>query len=267
MKIIAEIGWNHLGDMNLAKKMIHQAAKLGVDYCKFQTWSVKNLKEGSWDHDGRREIYKKAELSKEQHFELKEYCESNNTKFLTTIFNINDLEFLKKLSPNLIKIGSPEAYNLELIKKCLLNFDKVILSTGATNWKEVEKFKDLHNINKLVLLHCVSSYPCDPNNANMPKMKKLREIVDRVGYSGHCDGVDDAIIAICNGASFVEKHFTLDKNLPGRDNKFAIIPEEMELLCKFRDNYIKMSKDKGLNLQSIEKDVFEFARGRWSKEI
>ena len=265
MKIIAEIGWNHLGDMSLAKKMILEAAKAGADYCKFQTWSVKNLKEGSWDHDGRREIYKKAELSYDQHIDLKKYCDLNNIKFLTTIFNVDDLDFLKKLNPELIKIGSPEAYNLELIQKCLLNFDKVILSTGATNWEEIEKFKGLKNISKLVLLHCVSSYPCEPNNANIPKMEKLREIVEEVGYSGHCDGLDDAMIAICNGAAYVEKHFTIDKELPGRDNKFAIMPKELQTLCKFRDNFIKMNENKGLNLQKIEEDVFKFARGRWSK--
>ena len=99
----------------------------------------------------------------------------------------------------------------------------------------------------------------------MPKMKKLKKIVNEVGYSGHCDGIDDAIIAICNGATYIEKHFTIDKNLPGKDNKFSITPEEMRFLSKFRDNFIKKNEDKGLNLQSIEKDVFNFARGRWSK--
>ena len=111
MKIIAEIGWNHLGDMGIAKQMINAASTAGADYCKFQTWSVKNLKSGSWDDDGRRELYNKAELSKEMHYELKDYCDENNIKFLTSIFNINDVEFLSKLSPEVIKIGSPEIYN------------------------------------------------------------------------------------------------------------------------------------------------------------
>ena len=86
MKLIAEIGWNHMGDMDLAKKMIEAAASSGANYCKFQTWSEKKLVSGSWDDDGRREIYKKAELSESQHYGLKEYCEKKNTKFLTTIF-------------------------------------------------------------------------------------------------------------------------------------------------------------------------------------
>ena len=87
IKLIAEIGWNHMGDMELAKNMIISAAKSGADICKFQTWSEKNLKSGPWDNDGRREIYKKAELSEEQHFELKKICEENKVLFLTSVFN------------------------------------------------------------------------------------------------------------------------------------------------------------------------------------
>ena len=264
MKIIAEIGWNHLGDMKVAKQMIKAASSSGADYCKFQTWSVKNLKEGSWDNDGRRELYKKAQLTKEMHFELKDYCNQNNTKFLTSIFNIKDIEFLNNLTPEIIKIGSPEIYNIELIKKCLECFDKVILSTGAANWEEILKLKSLPNIKKLVLLHCVSSYPCKPENINIPRMRELKKIVNSVGYSGHYPGIDDAIIAICNGAEFIEKHFTIDKNLPGRDNKFSILPEDLKLLVNFKNNYSEMQKFRGLDLQECEKDIYENIRGCWN---
>ena len=87
MKIIAEIGWNHMGDMNLAKKMIDSASENGADICKFQTWSEKKLGKGSWDDDERREIYKKAELSKEQHIELNNHCKKKNVKFLSSVFD------------------------------------------------------------------------------------------------------------------------------------------------------------------------------------
>ena len=265
MKIIAEVGWNHLGDMKLAREMIDAASNAGADYCKFQTWSVKNLKPGPWDKDGRREIYQKAELTYEKHIELKEYCDNRNIKFLTTIFNINDLEFLKKLIPDIIKIGSPEAYNLELIAECLNNFKNVIVSTGATKWEEINQYKKLNNLNRLILLHCVSAYPCKPENINIPRMHKLREITNCVGYSGHFDGIDDAIIAICNNAEFVEKHFTIDKSLPGRDNQFALMPNQLKKICEFRDNFKKMNKFKGLDFQNIEEDVVNGARGRWKK--
>jgi N,N'-diacetyllegionaminate synthase len=264
MRIIAEIGWNHLGDMDVAKKMIKAASLAGADYCKFQTWSVKNLKEGSWDNDGRRELYNKAELTKDMHLELKNYCNENKTKFLTSIFNIKDIEFLSSLTPEIIKIGSPEIYNIDLIKKCLETFDQVILSTGAAKWEEILKLKSLSNLNRLVLLHCVSSYPCKPENINIPRMIELKKIVKKVGYSGHYPGIDDAIIAICNGAEFIEKHFTINKDLPGRDNKFSILPEELKFLNDFKKNFLEMQKFKGLDLQDCEKDIFDNIRGRWN---
>ena len=169
MKIIAEIGWNHMGDMSLAKKMIDSASKNGADICKFQTWSEKNLKSGAWDKDGRREIYKKAQLSENQQIELKKYCEYRGVRFLTTIFNKNDLNFLFKINPDMIKIGSPEVYNLELIQSCLLKFDKVIISTGAAKWSEIEQISKIKKNKNMVLLHCVYSYPCNAENVNFPR--------------------------------------------------------------------------------------------------
>tara|TARA_B100001123_G_scaffold442452_1_gene586070 strand:- start:1188 stop:1988 length:801 start_codon:yes stop_codon:yes gene_type:complete len=265
MKIIAEIGWNHMGDMNLAKKMIASASENGADICKFQTWSEKKLKPGPWDKDGRREIYKKAELSKDQHLELKKYCEEKKVKFLTSIFNKDDLNFLHEINPGMIKIGSPEIYNVDLIKSCLLKFDQVIISTGAAKWKEIEKITKLENNKNMVLLHCVSAYPCNAENVNIPRMEELKKYSGEFGYSGHFSGIDDAIIAICNGAKYIEKHFTIDQNLPGRDNKFAIMPNDLKKLSKFRDNFLKMNVNRGLDLQECEMDIFNNARGRWGK--
>ena len=95
-------------------------------------------------------------------------------------------------------------------------------------------------------------------------MRELKKIVNSVGYSGHYPGIDDAIIAICNGAEFIEKHFTIDKNLPGRDNKFSILPEDLKLLVNFKNNYSEMQKFRGLDLQECEKDIYENIRGRWN---
>ena len=265
MKLIAEIGWNHCGNMKLAEKMIISAAKNGADFCKFQTWSEKSLKKGPWDRDGRRELYKKAELSIEQHLYLKKICDRNKVKFLTSVFNINDVEKISKINPNFIKIGSPEVYNIKLIKKCLQKFKKVFLSTGGSNWSEILRLKKLKYKSKLILFHNVSSYPCSSNDINMPKMKYLKKISNSFGYSGHYKGIDDAIIAICDGASYIEKHFTINRNLKGKDNKFAITPSELNKIYNFRENYLKMNSFKGLNLQNCEKDTYFKARGRWSK--
>ena len=179
MKIIAEIGWNHMGDMSLAKKMIDSASINGADICKFQTWSEKNLKPGPWDTDGRREIYKKAQLSQDQHFELKKYCENKNVKFLTSIFNKTDLDFLLRVNSKMIKIPSHEIYNLDLIENCLIKFDKILISTGAAKWSEIERLTKVKNKSKIIFMHCVSAYPCNPENINFPRLKNTFHSVHR----------------------------------------------------------------------------------------
>lgn len=265
INIIAEIGWNHMGDMDLAKKMIINASDNGADICKFQTWSEKKLKEGAWDNDGRREIYKKAQLSKDNHIILKQVCEDKGVQFMTSIFDIGDLEFLSGLGMDIIKIPSHEVYNIELIKSVAESFNIVLVSTGAAKWEEVKKIVKTVNMNNIIFLHCVSNYPCPPEQTNLPRMKKLKELTNKeVGYSGHCAGIDDAIAAISQGATYVEKHFTVSQELPGRDNKFAIMPEQLKVLANFRDNYIKMSINQGLDLQKCELDTYNNYRGRWS---
>ena len=265
-ELIAEIGWNHMGDMKLAEKMISEASKSGADYCKFQTWKVKNLKNGPWDSDGRLEIYNKAELSDENHLQLVKLCEKYKVKFLTSLFNIGDLDFVSKLSSKAIKIPSHEIYNLDLIKKSCENFKKVFISVGACEWEEFNNIlKSGINLKKVFFMHCVSSYPLSEENVNFPKLYKIKEKHSQIGYSGHLKGIEDAIAAISFGASIVEKHFTIDNNLPGRDNKFALLPSEMKQISNYRDIFSKMNIDKGLDVQDCEMDIYKNYRGRWSK--
>lgn len=265
-ELIAEIGWNHMGDMSLAEKMISEASKAGVDFCKFQTWKVKNLKEGPWNKDGRLEIYNKAELTDENHKTLIILCKKYKVKFLTSVFNVKDLDFISKLSNHAIKIPSHEVYNLELIKKSCEVFEKVFISVGACKWQEFENILNLDiDLGKVYFMHCVSSYPLEEGNVNFPKLLKIKEIHNKVGYSGHLKGIDDAIAAISLGATIVEKHFTIDNDLPGRDNKFALLPEEIKKIANYRDIFLKMTIDKGLNVQECEMDIYNNYRGRWSK--
>ena len=265
-ELIAEIGWNHMGDMTLAEKMILEASKSGADYCKFQTWKVKNLKDGPWNTDGRLEIYNKAELSDQNHEILIELCKKYKVNFLTSVFNINDVDFLSKLSNEAIKIPSHEIYNLDLIKKSSENFQKIFISVGACKWEEFKNILNLDiDLNQVFFMHCVSSYPLKEENVNFPKFLKIKAEHQQIGYSGHLKGVDDAIAAISNGAMIVEKHFTIDNNLPGRDNKFALLPKEMKIISNYRDIFSKMNIDKGLNVQECEMDIYKNYRGRWSK--
>ena len=136
-KLIAEIGWNHMGDMKLAKKMILSAKKSGADFAKFQTWSVDRLKPGVWDTDGRREIYENAELDLNKHLDLKEYCDKVDIGFMSSVFSIKDAELLKQVTTDYVKIPSFESRNSDLIKYCVDNFNKLLISTGTSNFHEI----------------------------------------------------------------------------------------------------------------------------------
>lgn len=261
--LIAEIGWNHLGDMSLAEKMIKSAAINGADICKFQSWDVKDLKEGSWDNDGRKEIYKKAGLSIDDHIYLKKVCDDNDVGFMTSIFNRKFIQIVKKLDVNIIKIPSHEIHNENLINEVASNFEITLISTGAAYWNEVKKYKDLFRSKKLIPMHCVSSYPCEEENINLPRIKEIKKLSQIYGYSGHLNNINDAIAAIGMGCTYIEKHFTIDKNLPGRDNLNAILPEDMKSLSNFKLSFEKMSTNKGLDLQDQELDIYNNYRGRW----
>ena len=263
-KIIAEIGWNHMGDMQLAKEMVSAASESGADYVKFQTWSTKNLKNGPWDNDGRKEIYEKAELTRQQHCDLIAYCQKCNILFLTSIFNNEDADWLINLGINIIKVPSHEVYNKKLLSAVNGGFKTVIVSTGAAKWEEVRAIPQFITKSDLVLMHCVAAYPCPSDKVNLPRINALKELVEHVGYSGHFFGIEDAVAALSYKVAYIEKHFTIDRNLPGRDNKFAILPQHLKSLVEYRDINEDMNKNLGLDLQTCEQDIFTNYRGRWS---
>lgn len=261
--IIAEIGWNFLGDLNLAKEMIKSAKDNGADAVKFQLWNPKNLVPGPWDDDGRREIYNKAYLDEQKFEMLYNFSKNLSLDCFGSIFSEKELETHLKITNKFIKIPSMEAYDLDLIKKCLSKFDKVIVSTGALKKNELKNLESLKDFKNLVVLHCVSSYPLKFNKCNFEKFFYLKEKFKSVGYSGHAEGIDDAIFALANGAVMIEKHFTTSRELDGRDNKFAILPDELKKLKEFSIRVKEMNSNLGLDLQDDEIDVFNSYRGRW----
>lgn len=269
--LIAEIGWNFLGDLSLAKKMILSAKKSGADAVKFQIWDPKNLTKGSWDSDGRKKIYEKAFLNEKKYKILKNFSKKHSIPCFASAFNINGLKLLKKLNDKWVKIPSHESYNLFLISYALKNFKKIIISAGCLKKIELDKLINLIINNKAskktTLLHCVSSYPLKPQNCNFEKFHYIKKKLGKVGYSGHLDDIDDAIYAISCGAEIVEKHFTTNNQLAGRDNKFAITPIKFNNLNRFRNNYKNFIIKKGLHLQKCEIDIYKNYRGRWSKNL
>jgi N,N'-diacetyllegionaminate synthase len=254
MIVIAEIGWNHMGDMNLAKQMIVEAANNGATHAKFQSWSVSKLKPGSWDTDGRREIYEKAELTLQDHLYLKRICDENGIEFMSSVFSLRDVELYKNVTTKCVKIPSFESRNYPLIKKCMEIFDKVFISVGTTTWQEVKQLSKVVDINKTCVMHCVSTYPLDPRNANICKLKELNRLFKWTGYSDHMQGVESAKVALEFKIHAIEKHFTVDTTLPGRDNKFAILPNQLKDLSDYIKLRDEMMIDRGLDLQEVEMD-------------
>jgi len=262
-KLIAEIGWNHMGDMELAKRMIEKAKESGADFVKFQTWSVNRLKRGSWNEDGRRQIYEKAELSINKHRELKEYCDKVGITFFSSAFSIKDAMKLSEIETDYVKIASTESRNYKLLEYVNEVFDNIIVSVGTTTFDEVERIFDYVDKDKLTLMHCVSSYPCEFGNSNLPRIDKLKELTNNVGYSDHTVGVLSSIASIEHGVTLIEKHFTIDNNLPGRDNKFAILPNELMYLKNYIMLRNEMNVDLGYDYQDCEVDARENYSGRW----
>lgn len=259
IKLIAEISMNHMGEIALAKEMINAAKESGADYAKFQTWKVNNLKSGPWDIDGRREMYVKSELTEQMHFELSEYCKQVGILFLTSCFNITDLEMIGKYCRD-IKIPSPECSNHELVRAASEKFIDVFVSTGAS---KLEEFISYRNIANVTVLHCVSCYPCPPDKVNLPRIALLKNLFKKVGYSGHYAGIWDAIAAISLGARVIEKHFTIDRDLPFTDNKYALLPHEFKTIREYDNELGWMSIDHGSEFQTGEEAIRELYRGRW----
>ena len=261
--IVAEIGWNFLGDLDLAKKMILSSKRAGCEYVKFQLWDPKNLKKGPWDNDGRREIYNKAYLTDAMYEELYNYSKSLDLKCFASVFSDEDYNRLLKIDNEFIKIPSPEAHDLDLIKKSVKDFKNVVVSTGALKKNELDNLKKFKDFSNLYVLHCVSSYPLDYNDFNIEKFFYIKKNFKNFGYSGHCEGIDDALFALSNGAVFIEKHFTVNQSLSGRDNKFAILPKDLKFLCDYEKNLKKIQRKLGLDLQKKEEEVYKVYRERW----
>lgn len=265
-KLIAEIGWNHMGNLSTAKKMIRSAYQNGADLVKTQIFDTKYLNKGPWDNDGRREIYNKAQLNEKKYKILYEYSKNIGTKLFASVVNKQGIDLVKKFQRNIIKIPSAHNRDYELIKYSMENFKEVIVSLGASNLTEVKKLikisKNLES--KLVLLHCVSTYPCKFENINLPKIKILKEIYKNIGFSDHSENIYASVLSLQYNPIYIEKHFTINQNLPGRDNKLSILPSELREIKKFIKISKKTSKYHGVNFFEKEKIIREIYSKRWA---
>ncbi|EPU7274527.1 N-acetylneuraminate synthase [Campylobacter upsaliensis] len=245
--IIAEAGVNHNGDINLAKKLIEQAAKAGADVVKFQTFkanscvsvSAKKAKyqlETTAKEESQLEMIKKLELSYESHFELMKHCKKHGIAFLSTPFDLESVEFLRGLDLPYFKIPSGEITNLPYLKAVAKCKKKVLLSTGMANLGEIEAALEILRKNgtkNITLLHCNTEYPTPFKDVNLNALKTLKEAFKlEVGYSDHTEGIVASLGAVALGAVVIEKHFTLDKTMEGPDHRASLEFEELRALCK-----------------------------------
>ena len=261
--IIAEAGVNHNGDIAKAKALIDKGAEAGVDYVKFQTFKAGNLvtkqakraayqDKNTQDNDSQYEMLKKLELSQKDHQELIDYCTQKGVKFLSTGFDFESLEFLAGLGITIAKVPSGEITNLPYLRKVATLFPEVILSTGMANITEIKDAVKVLTDNgvskdKITVLHCNTEYPTPMEDVNLKAMLHIqRQLGVPVGYSDHTLGIEVPIAAVALGATAIEKHFTLDKTLPGPDHKASLEPDELKAMVSAIRNIEKAIGGSGI---------------------
>ena len=272
--IIAEAGVNHNGSLKLAKKMVEKAVEAKVDAIKFQTFIAKNLvsrntekanyqKLNTNNKESQLEMIKKLELSFEQFIELKRYCDEMRIKFLSTPFDLESIEFLKKLGMKVWKVPSGEITNLPYLRKIAEVADEIILSTGMSDLCEISKAVEIlkKENKKILILHCNTEYPTPMEDVNLRAMELLKEKFNvEVGYSDHTLGIEVPIAAVALGARIIEKHFTLDKNMEGPDHKASLEPEELKKMVTGIRNIEKALGKKQKEVTESEKKNKDIAR-------
>jgi len=277
--VIAEAGVNHNGNLNIAKKLIHAAKASGANAIKFQNFTadslvtrkakkapyqIKNTKNNSYQF----QMLKELELKSKDYFELKKYSRRNKIDFLSSVFDIESIFFLKKkLKMNKVKIPSGEITNFPLLNKLYKNFRKIYLSTGMSNIKEImeslnqimnskvfslknnkvkilnrKKFNNLRK--KVTILHCVTDYPVKDEFANLQCINTIREAFNfDVGYSDHTKGIVAPLIASSKGSAVIEKHLTLNRKMKGPDHLASLEPREFKLMVDQIRKFEEMNGD------------------------
>lgn len=269
--VIAEAGVNHNGNFQLAKKLVDAAMEAGVDIIKFQTFNssklvTKSALQANYQKknignkgDTQLEMLQKLELSHQQHLELIEYCKEKHIQFFSTAFDFESIELLHQLGLSLWKIPSGEITNYPYLKKIASYHQPVILSTGMCTVEDITaclKVLTDNGLNKeqITILHCNTEYPTPFEDVNLRAMQTIADTFGvKVGYSDHTRGIEVPIAAVALGATVIEKHFTLDRTLPGPDHVASLEPDELKAMVSSIRNIEKA-------LGSAEKKVSDSER-------
>ena len=280
--IIAEAGVNHNGHLNLAKQLIDVAAEAGADYIKFQTFVTDLIIDASAPKaeyqkskektvESQYDMVKKLELSIEDFHQLRDYCHLKGIRFLTSVADFVSLERIGQFDLDFIKISSGEVTNSLFLKKIAGMNKPVLLSTGMAFLGEIETALNILTSGgvkreDITVLHCNTEYPTPMQDVNLKAMLSIREAFKtNIGYSDHTLGIEIPIAAVAMGAKVIEKHFTLDKNLPGPDHSSSLEPQELKSMVEAIRNVElalsgngrkEPSQSESKNISIVRKSIF-----------
>jgi N-acetylneuraminate synthase len=242
--IIAEIGINHNGDLGIAKQMIDAAVHVGVDAVKFQKRTPdiatppeqqKQMRETPWGYITYLEYRYKVEFSEEQYREIDRHCREQGITWLASIWDEPSVDFMEKFSTPAYKIPSASITDLGLIRKARATGKPLILSSGMSTMEQIKRSVEVAGKDDVVLMHCTSTYPCEPEELNLKMVETLRREFPNIpiGYSGHEVGLVPSAVAVALGACMVERHLTLDRAMWGNDQAASVEPWGFETLVKY----------------------------------
>lgn len=259
--IIAEAGVNHNGSLEMAFQLIDVAVAAGVDAVKFQTFKAEKFiavnapkagyQRGTTGSDeSQLKMVKKLELDEAAHIQLYQYCQHKGIQFLSTPFDLGSIDLLNRLGLKVFKIPSGEITNLPYLRKLGALKKRLILSTGMADLGEIEDALDVlaesgTPIENITVLHCNTEYPTSFEDVNLRAMLTIRDAFPgiTVGYSDHTLGIEVSMAAVAMGATVIEKHFTLDRKLPGPDHEASLEPDELKAMVQVIRNIEKALGD------------------------
>jgi len=242
--VIAELGINHNGDMDIAKKLIDAAVHAGADSVKFQKRTPhiatppeqkKQMRETPWGYITYLEYRYKVEFSEEQYFEIDRYCKKRKIDWMVSVWDEPSVDFMEKFDTPAYKISSASLTDHNLLKYVRRTGRPLFISTGMSTMEQIKRAVDVVGADNLLLMHCTSSYPCDAKELNLKMIETLRKEFPSIpiGYSGHEVGLVPSAIAVALGASLVERHITLDRAMWGSDQAASIEPVGFDRLVRY----------------------------------
>lgn len=242
--IIAEVGINHNGDLDVAKKIVDAAVHAGADAVKFQKRTPeictppdqqKQMRETPWGYITYLDYRYKVEFGEEQYQEIDRYCKEQGIDWMVSVWDEQSVDFMEKFDTPAYKVPSASLTDHNLMKQVRATGKPIIISTGMSTMDQIKRGVDAVGVDNLVIMHCTSTYPCEPEELNLKMIETLRREFPNtpIGYSGHETGLVPSAVAIALGATSIERHITLDRAMWGSDQAASVEPLGFEKLVKY----------------------------------